>query len=82
MLSCRTVYLVMILVIVFREAATETLVTGGAINKLTLSASLVKSDIAVKLALAFPNNIIEQTITHDIFGRTTHRILAFTMPTI
>merc|ERR1712098_447306 len=36
-------------------------------NILTLPSSLVKNDIAVKLSLAFPNNAIDQTITHDVF---------------
>ena len=49
----------------------ETTVSSGVVkNILTLDASEVKDDIAVKLSLAFTNNNIDQTITHDVFGRT------------
>ena len=46
----------------------ETVSGSGRLNVLTLPGSMITDDISVKLTLAFPNDNVESTITHDAFG--------------
>ena len=52
-----------------RSSVVEGTNENGEVNTLTLAASKVTTDIAVKLTLTFTHNAILQTITHDVFGK-------------